>query len=97
MLGGLFDRLPVGADQPRRSTSGWRCHALAESPRPAAEDQSQQLAAMTEQLAALTACLREEQTARREAEEKLAASEQQVLALSQPRGPPRKQAAAARR
>ena len=102
MLGGLFDRLPVGADQPRRSSSGWRCHALAESPRPAAEDQSQQLAAMTEQLAALTACLREEQTARREAEEKLAASEQQVLALSQPaqpRGPPapRKQAAAARR
>ena len=95
LFGGLFERAHY-TEQPRHSLSGWRCHALAETPRASApaptapgvdssrSEQSQQIAAMAEQLEALTACLRQEQAARREAEEALKISQQQVAALSHP-------------
>ena len=101
MLNGLFDRPSSLSDNSQRSsvsdppsTTGWRCHALAETPRqepaaaadPAATAQaalySQHITALTDQIEALAACLREEQTARRTAEDKLKKSQEQVRALS---------------
>lgn len=107
MLNGLFER-PSLSDTSQRSsisdppsTTGWRCHALAETPRPAPPEPaapaatadspeataqaalySQHITALTDQIEALAACLREEQTARRSAEEKLKRAQEQVRALS---------------
>ena len=104
MLNGLFDRPSSLSDNSQRSsvsdppsTTGWRCHALAETPRqaplepaatadPAATAQaalySQHITALTDQIEALAACLREEQQARTKTEDKLKKSQEQVRALS---------------
>lgn len=105
MLNGLFERRPLSDTSQHSSvsgpppTTGWRCHALAETPRqvllelppatttadPSATVQaalhSQHITALSDQIEALAASLREEQTARRSAEEKLKISQEQVRAL----------------